>query len=281
MKKAPAMILLVVVGFATMLITTVVSVFIVGIVHIGMTVTGGEIIYYAAAEVALLVITFVADCIRRWYLKEFEIKAPLYLALVYAPITVLNLVYAISIFQKHPKKASDYFIVTGALMLSAAIWLIVRTIRGERKFSVKKGFVITSVLIGAFAVSFTLMLINTLLVGLLEASVLGYAIAVLLTLAAAFGIDIIRQILGKAFSIKAPLFWVLTYVPQLLFAAGLFIYAWNRNRHGYWFGGVGEFMYYYAIPISNSVFAASGALWIMISAIIGKRRKVTLNESEN
>lgn len=72
------MIMLVVVGFATMLITTVVSVFIVGIVHIGMTVTGGEIIYYAAAEVALLVITFVADRFRRWYLKEFEIKAPLF-----------------------------------------------------------------------------------------------------------------------------------------------------------------------------------------------------------
>ena len=277
MKKAPAIILLVILSFAAL--------FAVGYVNRTLAaifdsfVTGVHFLPVTVIAVGSLEISLLIDCLRRVFREKFGIQTPLYLVLAYVPSIIGTAVMAVFVFHK------DYIAVLmgeGALLLAAVFWLIFFKIRKGKKLSFKKGIVMILVLIGGIAVSAALMFMVLLItVGFFGPYVPAYTAAALIAFAAAFGIDIIRQILGKAFSIKAPLFWALTYVPQLLFAAALFIYAWNIDRQGYWLGSAGKYLYYYVFPISNSVFAASGALWIMISAIIGKRRKVTLNESEN
>ncbi len=258
MKKVLSVILFAVCSFVPLFVLSFLNMFLASLYH--MAASGYEFIFVAIEILVVLIcsfgITLAAEVVR----KKLAITAPIYFAVTYVPITALNIYFAVS----HIREFALILAAPAALIISALAWAAAlrRKSEPQKPSALKKTIASVMLAIGGAAAAFALMLINFLFAG--SGNVLGVVLAAAITLAATFGIDRIRRPFLEHFSVKTPLFWVLTYVPTLAVALGVALYSlYMKNRYS-GFGGLGLMLAYYVIPISSAFFALSGAFWALL-----------------
>lgn len=257
MKKVLSIILFAVCSFVPLFVISFLNLFLASFFH--MAASGYEAVFVTIEILVVLIcsfgVTLAADVVR----KKLAINTPVYFAVTYAPVTALNICFAVS----HLREFALVLAAPAAMIISATVWAAVFRKKSESKPSaLKKTAAVVMLSVGGAAVAFALMLINFLFAG--SGNVLGVVLAAAITLAATFGIDRIRSLFFRRFSVKASLFWVLTYVPTLVIALGVALYSLYMESRYSGFGGLGLILAYYVIPISSAFFALSGAFWALL-----------------
>lgn len=265
MKKVLSVILFAVCSFVPLFVLSFLNMFLASLYH--MAASGYEAVFVVIEILVVSItsfgITLAAEVVR----KKLAITAPIYFAVTYAPVTALNIYFAAS----HLREFALILTAPAAMIISAAVWAAVfrRKAETQKPSAFKKTVALVMLAIGGTAAAFVLMLINFLFAG--SGNVLGVVLAAAITLAATFGIDRIRRPFLEHFSVKAPLFWVLTYVPPLVIALGVALYSLYMENRYPGFGGLGLILAYYVIPISTAFFAFSGAFWAVLFSKIKSR----------
>ena len=152
----------------------------------------------------------------------------------------------------------------------------------KRSESMKKPLAILLLIVGGLAGVFGLSFANVIIFFLLYGA--GLAVDIALTLAAAFGIDRLRVLFKRKYEMKAPKFLVLAYVPSVLCSAAAVIIFMELDRAGYFeglFAGLGEFIFSLSYVITAGAILIMAFIWLIISTIITKHRKVNSNEPKN
>ncbi len=265
MKKVLSVILFAVCSFVPLFVLSFLNIFLASLYH--MAASGYEAVFVVIEILVVLTcsfgITLAADVVR----KKLAITLPVYFAVTYAPVTALNIYFAAS----HLREFALILTAPAALIISAAFWAAVLRKKSEatKPSALKKTIFSVMLAAGGTAAAFALMLINFLFAD--NGNVWGVVLAAAITLAATFGIDRLRSLFFRLFSVKTPLFWTLVYVPSLVIALGIALYSlYMENRYS-GFGGLGLVLAYYVIPISTVFFALSGAFWAVLFSKIKKR----------
>ena len=267
MKKISSIVLLIICCLPVLFIA---GLFNTAMVLLGIHNGGLGFLLISLTVIMSLGVTLPINRVQRLFNEKLGIKAPLYFTLAYAPAFAFNTVYAVIFSSQYSGYLADeiyigYLIFIGEIILAAAIWQLVFWIKSKERIPVKNIVAVALLIVGVLVVSFMLTLLNFFAV-LIE--VIGYALAVAMTLAASFGIDRIRLVFREKYAINSALFWVFAYVPVLLATMGFLIYTANIDD---FFIGVVALPFYIS-PISNAAFAASGAFWIIVFKIAEKMR---------
>lgn len=136
----------------------------------------------------------------------------------------------------------------------------------------KKTLAIIILLIVASAVIYGLSFVY-LLIALALFDCGGVLIDIAVTFAAGIGIDRLRGLFRKKYAIKAPLFFLLAYLPSIIGSAVYLAAVIHLDNIGYYkgfFAGLGELLAGYAWILTAAAFTAAGGLYLLISFIIEK-----------
>lgn len=135
----------------------------------------------------------------------------------------------------------------------------------------KKPLAIILLLIGALAALFALAFMYIVL--LLYAGYIGILIDIAVTLASGMGVDRLRGLFRNKYGMKAPIFFLITYLPSIIGSAAYLAVVIHLNNMGYFegfLGGLGELLLGYTWIITAAAFVAVGGLYLLISFIIEK-----------
>lgn len=119
-----------------------------------------------------------------------------------------------------------------------------------------------SALILLFAVSLVifavLLIINTVV--MMGMSVTSVVLALLISMAVAFGTSSFYKKLHTRLGVNALLFWIFAYAPELIIGAGTSLWGYYQSFR-YLFVGVGTLFVFYIIPITGIAYAVWGAIF--------------------
>lgn len=103
----------------------------------------------------------------------------------------------------------------------------------------------------------------------------GVLIAIVLTLAAAFGIDCLRRLFRRKYGLNAGLFFLCAYMPSAVISMTSMIVFTLLDDAGYFsgmFAALGEFLMAFAYIVMAFSFAAAGGIWLVIMTIVERKR---------
>lgn len=137
----------------------------------------------------------------------------------------------------------------------------------------KKPLAIILLLIGASAALCALAFMYFVL--MLYAGYIGVLIDIAVTFAAGIGIDRLRGLFRNKYRMKAPIFFLIVYLPSIIGSAAYLAVVMYLNDIGYFegfFAGLGELLLGFSWTITAAAFVAVGGLYLLISFIIEKAR---------
>lgn len=105
----------------------------------------------------------------------------------------------------------------------------------------------------------------------------GYALPIIIMLAAAFGADCLRRLFKRKYSLAGGWFMLCAYAPAAAWAIPSVITTIDRRNSSYdWFMAGPEYGYdQQYTPVAAIALAGSALLWLGIFALAGKRRNTT------
>lgn len=137
----------------------------------------------------------------------------------------------------------------------------------------KKPLTVILLILGGLAAGAGLGVLNMILFLVLYP--VGAALAILLILAASFGIDCLRYLYKKKFGMKTQRYLVCAYVPSVLFSAMFFIIVLRLDAGGYFQGfmaGLGEFVFGLSWMLSSGALLVTSFIWLMLSGVIHRKK---------